>query len=394
VRDKTRWTIVWLLVAAGVLAAWQIGKAPAAIPVLRAELGLSLTQASWVISIFNAIGIVTGMAFGALGDRLGHRRVVLAGLVVMAVASLIGATAAGPALLLATRFFEGLGFMAVVVPIPAILVRACSAADLRLAFGVWGGYMPAGVSLMVLVAPWIMARVGWRGLWLGDGLLLLAFAVLLWASLRRLARGPRQASAVSALEGIRRTVVSPGPLLLAAIFGAYAGVHISVIGFLPTLLIEEQGLTLAAAGAVTALAMSMNILGNLLGGALLQRGWARWRLVGGTFVAMGLCALGIYDGGLPDGVRFALVLLLNFVGGIIPASCFAGTPVHAPSPALVGTTNGFMNQGAQLGQTLTPPLVAAVVVWQAGWRAAPWVLVPLLGLGVLLSLALRAREPA
>ncbi|HKW52479.1 MAG TPA: hypothetical protein VJO12_02225, partial [Stellaceae bacterium] len=91
--QRTRWLVVWALIAAGVVAAFQIGKAPVALPVLRAELGLGLVGAGWVVSMFNVLGALAGALVGAAGDQIGHRRAVLAGLVLSGAASALGAAA-------------------------------------------------------------------------------------------------------------------------------------------------------------------------------------------------------------------------------------------------------------------------------------------------------------
>ena len=49
--SKTRWPLVWVLIFAGVVGAFQVGKAAIAVPLLRDDLGLSLTFASWVVGI-------------------------------------------------------------------------------------------------------------------------------------------------------------------------------------------------------------------------------------------------------------------------------------------------------------------------------------------------------
>ncbi|MEK9833004.1 MAG: MFS transporter, partial [Rhodospirillaceae bacterium] len=111
---RTNWFAVSMVVMASVTAAFQIGKAPAALPLMQAELGLSLDEGVWIISIFNLMGIALGMFAGALGDRLGHRRLILSGFVAMAAASFLGAGADGFAPLLASRVLEGFGFVVVV----------------------------------------------------------------------------------------------------------------------------------------------------------------------------------------------------------------------------------------------------------------------------------------
>ena len=48
--DATAWPVLALTVGAGVAAAFQVGKVPVALPLLRAELGLDLVTAAWVLS--------------------------------------------------------------------------------------------------------------------------------------------------------------------------------------------------------------------------------------------------------------------------------------------------------------------------------------------------------
>src|SRR5260370_31410769 len=71
---ETRWPLVWALILAGVIAAFQIGKAPIAIPLLRHELGLSLTFASWIIGVYAVVGAIAGLPAGLVINSPGPRR--------------------------------------------------------------------------------------------------------------------------------------------------------------------------------------------------------------------------------------------------------------------------------------------------------------------------------
>ena len=126
---RTNWIAVSVLILAAVAAAFQIGKAPAALPVIRAELSLSLDEGVWVISIFNLLGITFGMIAGALGDRLGHRRLMVVGFLAMAVASFAGAAAEGFTLLLLSRVLEGFGFIVVASVAPPMFLAASNKWD-------------------------------------------------------------------------------------------------------------------------------------------------------------------------------------------------------------------------------------------------------------------------
>ena len=393
--EHTRWGQVWLLVAAGVVVAWQVGKAPPALPLIRAELGLGLTAGGWVLSIFSVVGVTAGVVAGTVADRLGHRRVLLACLVLTAAASVVGSLAGGPGLLLAARAVEGLGFVGTVVVVPAVLVRVSTTADRRLVFGIWAAYMPAGMAIMIVASPLFLAPLGWRGFWLVNGVAVAAFALVLalagrWPDGTAAAKGTAAARSTG-WAGLRRTVTAPGPLLLALSFAAYAAIWITVFGFLPTLL-TDRGVGLTAAAGLTALAVAANIPGNLGGGWALHRGVARWRLLAATFVVMGLCTLGVYTGTFDTATRYAFVVALSLVGGVIPTCCLEGVPVHAPAPALVATTNGLMVQGSHLGQIIAPPATAALVVAWGGWQVAPLLLVPAAVAGIVCAVALRPLE--
>ena len=385
----TAWPRVLLLCAAGVVAAFQIGKAPAALPTLRAELGLDLVTAGWVISIFNVLGLVLGMAVGGLAERLGHRRLAILGLATIALASLAGAAAPGATVLLASRALEGIGFVAVVVAIPTLIVRAVASADLKLALGLWSAYMPAGTSAMMVVAAFALSALGWRGLWLLNAALAACFALAL-------ARATSGAPIPPAAPGnfradLRATLAAPGPRLLALVFGTYALQFLAVFGFLPTMLVE-RGVGAGAAALLGAAAIAINVPGNLLGGFLLHRGARRWALIAGVNAAMAVFALAIYADFLPLWARYGACLALSLVGGIIPAAVFGATPALAPSPRHIATTNGLVMQGSQLGQTIGPPAVAALAQGLGSWSWSPAVLGVAAALGAALALALRRLE--
>ena len=89
----TSWPAVALIAIAGIVAAFQIGKLPAALPALRADLDLTLVEAGWVISALAAVGVATGMIWGFVADRFGHRRILLSGMAVIALGTVLGSFA-------------------------------------------------------------------------------------------------------------------------------------------------------------------------------------------------------------------------------------------------------------------------------------------------------------
>ena len=78
----THWAAVAAVLGAGLAVALNVGKVPVALPLLRAELGLTLVQAGWVSSMLTTLSLVFAAFVGMWVGRLGALRMVLAGLAV------------------------------------------------------------------------------------------------------------------------------------------------------------------------------------------------------------------------------------------------------------------------------------------------------------------------
>lgn len=393
--QTTPWPVILALIAAGVMVAFQVGKAPAALPVLQQDLGIGLVTAGWVVSIFNMVAMLAGAAVGVACDRFGHRGGVVLGLVVAATASGVGAAADGAVLLLATRAVEGFGLILVAVSVPPLLARLASDRDRPMVVGLWGTFMPIGMALVMLAAPPVLAAGGWRSLWLANaGLLLLAGAAL-WLVVARLpgrSVAAKAAARTGAWAGFRRTATAAGPVTLGLIFGTYALQYLSLVSFLPLMMVSEGGYGVGFSAVATALVAAANALGNVIGAWLLHRRWQPWFLCLAASVLMGVLAPVVYADGLADGVRFSAALAFSLFGGLIPSSLFAAAARLAPSPDLIGATNGLLMQGSNTGQMLGPPALAALVAAAGGWHVAPWFLALFAAATVALSLRLRWLE--
>lgn len=386
----TSWGRVALLVLAGVVVALPVGKVPAALPALRDELGLSLVTAGWVVSVFSVIAACGGGVFGGIADRLGHLRVVLGGLGLAALANAAGAFAPDAAAMLAGRVGEGLGFILAVVALPPLIVANASPADRGKALGIWGAFLPAGMGLMLLASPPILDIAGWRGLWLVNGTAAGLCACVLALVLRRPAAGPGRSVSLRAALSV---LVSPAPLLLALCFAAYSAQFVAVTSFLPTLLIDEGGVTLGLAASLGAVVVLANIVGNAATGWLLATGASRPALIACGFVAMGASAVFVFSSALPLGARVAAAMAFSACGGLIPGTLMSSAPVYAPTPALVATVTGLLLQGAGFGQVFGAPALARTVTGFGSWDHAPVFTVAAAFTGLAACAAL-ARMPA
>jgi MFS family permease len=182
-------------------------------------------------------------------------------------------------------------------------------------------------------------------------------------------------------------------------FAVYTAQWLAVIGFLPSMYVQA-GLAAGVAGAATALAAVVNMIGNIVSGRLLQRGWPPARLLRIGYLTMavtGIVSFGALplDASLAPYVRYASVLVFSMVGGLVPSTLFTLAVRVAPGEATVSTTVGWMQQWSSLGQFAGPPLVATVAARAGGWAWCGAVTATCAAAGLLMAwrmaVLLRAR---
>jgi MFS transporter, DHA1 family, inner membrane transport protein len=374
------------------VAAFHVGKVPPALPSILKDLDASLRQAGWLLSTINLITALGGMAIALTADRFGHRLLVLLGTALCFVASLLGAFAGSVDALLIGRVFEGLGFIAVVVALPTLLLRIARPADQRLVMTLWTSYMPAGAGSMMLIASVVLPGTSWRIAWLvAAGASALMLAALLLRALPRHELDPVPVKRRPVLHEMAEVASSGGPLAIALCFGAYSCCWFAVIGFLPTLQVERLGFATSTAAIVTALVTIVNVGGNLGAGWLMKHGLPRVAVIAGAAVSMAFCAAGIFVDGVPDLLRLVLAGVYSAVIGVVPGALFTALPVHAPRPELVGASTGLLMQGSNIGALIGPPITGALVT-AAGWPSAAWLTSVALGVMAAAGLFLHWRE--
>ncbi|MEO8144472.1 MAG: MFS transporter [Betaproteobacteria bacterium] len=373
---------------AGLICGAYMTKVAPALPLQRAELGLTLVESGFIATTFNVIGGLLGIFAGTLSDRYGHRRLGLTGLAILAAAGALGAVAHEFPLLLFTRFLEGIGFLMFTVSGSAMIASAAAnQRDRARALGLWAAYMPAGGGLALLAAPLLIPTWGWRGYWIA----LAVAAAASFALASRYSPATRHGG-IASLRLIRESLASPGNLALAALFAFYVSQWSSVMIWLPTFLVDERGASATTAALLTALMVLVNAPGNVAGGWLLSHGVRRGPVVIAASAIMAACSAGMLGPLLPDGLRYLLCLVFSCCAGVIPGAIFSGLPVHARTPQHIGTANGMVLQTSQAGQFFGPIALAWLASHYGGWGATLWAMLAFAAGGALCGLALAHIE--
>lgn len=369
---RTRWIDVLVVVGAGVLGGLHLGKTGPVLPALRAEYDLDLVTAGWAVSAFAGVAMALGMVAGTVGDRVGHRRLALIGLGGLALGSVLGGFAPNRTVFFLSRLVEGFGYLVLMVTGPSLIVANAFGKDRRLAFGLWAGNVPTGIAVVALVAPGVAAEHGWQAVWHAAALATVAW--LAWFASRPALRVPPAADAAAApmAEGLIATVSAIGPWLVAGAFFLNLVIWIPLVSWLSSILIEDHAVDPAWAAVLTSIVVFVNAPGNVLGGWLMYRGMAPSRVIALAGIVMGLSAVGMCLPELPDAARYAACVIFSCLGGTLPAAVFALAPVVAPTPRDLGSTTGFLIQGANLGLFVGPPLIGWIAVATGAWEGALW----------------------
>ncbi|HVV20403.1 MAG TPA: MFS transporter [Pseudonocardiaceae bacterium] len=134
-----------------------------ALPRIGTGLAAGVTGLQWVVDGYSLALAALLLASGTIGDRYGHKRVVLAGMLVFAVASLGCAVAPTAGVLIAARAVQGIGAALLLPGTLAIISRTYpERREQARAIGVWAGVGSVALPAGPLVGGLLVQGPGWR----------------------------------------------------------------------------------------------------------------------------------------------------------------------------------------------------------------------------------------
>ena len=135
-----------------------------ALPQMAVDLNQTTTNMQWVLSAYMIAVGATMIPAGRLGDLRGHRRIVVAGLVVFAGASLVCGLSSSYGLLIGFRALQGLGAAAIFTVSVAAISTAVADDHRGVAIGALYGIANIGTALGPFIGGLLTEQISWRWL--------------------------------------------------------------------------------------------------------------------------------------------------------------------------------------------------------------------------------------
>jgi EmrB/QacA subfamily drug resistance transporter len=163
-RDK-RWTLASILGATFMLLV-DVTIVQVALPSIQKDLDATFTSLQWVIDAYALVLATFILISGALSDRLGRKRVFLAGVTIFTLASLLCGLATSAVFLDVARGIQGVGGAAMFATSLALIAQEFTGQARGKAIAYWGATVGVGVAVGPLVGGALTEAFGWQWIFL------------------------------------------------------------------------------------------------------------------------------------------------------------------------------------------------------------------------------------
>ncbi len=372
------------------------------IPLLKVDLGITNTQAGWLMALFFISYTIFQLPAGFLGDRFGPRKALTWGAVISIAGNLIFSQATSLGILSLGQLVNGLGQSMGWTSSLKLIVSWFPRSQRATAIGFFATCVTAGSSVGIRLSGLLGDHLGWRSSFIIPPVLLAVVALLFWMMVkdnpqekglpdfddeihleRQIENDPRS----------RLSLVLTNRILwsVALVYFCFVYVQFGCLVWIPSFLKEAYAMSVDRASTISALVLIPGVFASPLAGFLSDHyfGGKRKPLI---LVLMFILALATFL--LSQNVSITLAIgLLTIVGLMIimPDVLLAAYPSDILSRKLSATGMGFLTTFTSIAGIITTPLSGKIIDLFDSYAAVFFSFAVMALTGALLALCIREK---
>ncbi len=372
------------------------------IPLLKADLGISNTQAGWLMALFFISYTIFQLPSGFLGDRFGPRKVLTWGAVISMTGNLIFSQATSFGMLSLGQLANGLGQSMGWTSSLKLIVSWFPRSRRATAIGLFATSVSAGSSVGIRISGLLGDHLGWRSAFIVPPGLMAMVALLFWMMVKN---NPREKGLPDFDDEIhlekqiendprsRLSLVLTNRILwsVALVYFCFVYVQFGCLVWIPSFLKETYAMSVDRASTISALVLLPGIFASPLAGFLSDHYFGGKRK---PLILMGMFILALSTFLLSQEVSIALAAgLLAIVGLMIimPDVLLAAYPSDILSRKLSATGMGFLTTFTSIAGIITTPLSGKIIDIFDSYAAVFFSFAVVALAGALLTLLIREK---
>ncbi len=345
---SSRWAILAILFLARTFMAWQFQTLGALGALVVADLAIDYTRLGTLVGLYMLPGIFIALPGGILGQRFGSKRVVLAGLALMAAGGVLMGMTPSFGLMAVGRLLAGVGAALLNVLLTKMVADWFAGREIATAMAVLVAAWPFGIAIALIVCLPLALHSSWSAVMM----LSAAAGVICFAAVALLYREPAGAAAPTAAR-LRIDLTREEWLLVSLaglIWGAYNVAYIALVTFVPGFFASRGYAATEAATIASALGWLL-IPSIPLGGYVAERSRRQNLVIGGSCAVLGLLLVALPLVDAPVLVFAAVAVVFG-----LPAGCIMALPAEVLRPQARGAGMGVYFSWYYAAMALLPGL--------------------------------------
>jgi MFS family permease len=326
------------------------------LPFVRADYGVTYTEIGFAFAAFNIVSALLQTPAGFLVDRFGPRILLIAGLLIGASAFIAAGLIDSFWVLVAMFAVAGLGNTVYHPADYALLSHHVPAERIGQAFSVhtFAGMLGSAVAPATLL--FMQAMWGWRGAFIGAGVLGIAVAIVLMSVREGPANGaqpPAPRNTAETGEASWRVLLSAPILLNLVFFMLLALTSFGISNYSVVALAALHGTPVTTGNVALTANLLMTALGVLLGGLLVGRTQRHALVATIGLAAYAVLTVLVGEINLAAAALIAVMALGGLANGVIMPSRDMIVRAVTP-PGSFGKVFGFVTTGFNVGGIISP----------------------------------------